>query len=187
MKALQLARRGLVLTQDYPVPKLKDRQVRIAISLAGICGADLEMVAGYNSGNPIVLGHEFVGTVESCPEASHQLGRRVVGEINVGCGSCPDCLQRDFYHCLGRICLGIFNQDGAFAEFLALPLVNIHAVPDSLEDSEAVFVEPVAAAFRLQDQLVLSPETRIGVLGAGKQGILIALTLRQNGYRPISF
>ncbi len=178
---------GLTLVPHCPVPEPKDRQVRIALDLAGICATDLEMVAGYNSGSNLILGHEFVGTVECSPSAPHWEGQRVVGEINVGCGACADCRRQEFSHCPGRTCLGIFNHDGAFADYLVLPAVNLHAVPDSLRDTAAVLTEPVAAALQIQEQLMLSPETRIGILGAGKLGTLVALTLQSRGYPPLAF
>ena len=185
MQALRLTSQGLTLVPNCPVPEPQDRQALIALDLAGICATDLEMVAGYNSGASLILGHEFVGTVECSPSAPHWEGRRVVGEINVGCGTCADCLRQKFSHCPERTVLGILNHDGAFADHLALPAVNLHAVPDTLEDAAAVLTEPVAAALQIQEQLTLSPETRIGILGAGKLGTLVALTLQSRGFHPL--
>ncbi len=169
------------------MPEPQGPQARIALRRAGICATDLEMVAGYGTTSSLTLGHEFVGTVECSPLAPYWEGQRVVGEINVGCGTCADCLRKAFSHCPGRTCLGIVHHDGAFADFLVLPAVNLHAVPDTLDDTAAVLTEPVAAALQIQEQVTLSPETRIGILGAGKLGTLVALTLQSAGCAPLAF
>lgn len=181
MQALQLTRKGLVLRTDYPIPEPGAGQALIRVSHAGICTTDLEMVAGYMQGEPLVLGHEFVGIVESCPADGQWVGKRVVGEINIGCGNCAGCREHRFNHCPRRSCLGILRCDGAFAEYLVLPTINLHEVPADMADNVAVFTEPVAAALRLQAQLPLSDRHRVAVIGAGKLGLLIALTLQGTG------
>lgn len=187
MQVLRLTQQGPTLVPHCPVPEPQDGQAVIALELAGICTTDLEMIAGDRSGADLVLGHEFVGTVERSPAAPHWEGRRVVGEINVGCGICADCRRKEFAHCPDRTCLGIVDHDGAFADYLVLPIVNLHAVPDSLRDTAAVLTEPVAAALQIQEQATLSPATWIGVLGAGKLGTLVALTLQSRGYALLAF
>ncbi len=178
MKALQLTQRGLKLRQDYPVPNPGKEDALIRVAIAGICNTDLQLVDGYMQTQDLVLGHEFTGVVEECPACSGWTGKRVVGEINVGCGVCPDCKRRFFNHCPMRRCLGILNHDGAFAEYISLPVANLHEVPAGMEEQVAVFVEPVAAALRIQEQLSIGPSTRVAVIGDGKLGLLIALTLR---------
>ena len=126
-------------------------------------------------------GHEFVGVVEQGPSAL--AGKRVVGEINVSCGSCNTCLRGHRTHCERRTVLGIANRNGAFAEYLALPAENLHVVPDEVENDVAVFTEPLAAALEIQKQLRIEPDDRVLVVGNGKLGRLIAASLALTGCR----
>jgi alcohol dehydrogenase len=145
--------------------------------MAGICGTDLEILEGYAdfSGIP---GHEFVGVVETAPAADASwIGRRVVGEINVGCGECVRCARNEKEHCLNRNVLGIRGRDGAFAELVTLPAANLHAVPDALDDETAVFVEPVAAACRILEQMRITGGERAAVIGDGRMGLIVAQVL----------
>jgi len=146
---------------------------------AGICNTDLEITRGYAAFTGI-LGHEFVGVVAESENRSI-IGKRVVGEINAGCGRCPDCRTGDPRHCPSRTVLGIKNRDGAFAEFLSLPTENLTEVPDSISDLEAVFVEPLAAACRILDQVDISGSSAVAVVGDGKLAQLVLLVLRQTG------
>ncbi len=123
-----------------------------------------------------VLGHEFVGVVEESNDPDW-VGRRVVGEINCSCGACTFCCRGLRTHCPERSVLGILNRDGAFAEFLSLPTENLHLVPGSLSDEEAVFVEPLAAACQVLEQVMIDEEDRVAVLGDGKLGLLVAQVL----------
>lgn len=150
----------------------------IRVTHAGICGTDLQMVNGYADFTG-VLGHEFVGIVEDAPAADTRwLGKRVVGEINVGCHTCYWCVRQVKEHCVNRTVLGIRGRDGAFAEYLSLPAANLHEVPDTVSDAAAVFVEPVAAACRIVEQIDIMSITRIAVLGDGRLGNLTAQVLR---------
>ena len=160
MHALRLMPQGLTLETAYLVPETGSGQARVKVALAGICATDLEE-AGYMQDPPLVLGHEFVGVVDSCPSAPRWEGRRVVGEINIGCDRCADCRRRAFRHCPARSCLGILKHDGAFAEYLTLPVVNLHAAPSDVENEVAVFAEPMAAALRLQEQLPMATDAKI--------------------------
>jgi threonine dehydrogenase-like Zn-dependent dehydrogenase len=150
----------------------------IRVTYAGICGTDLQMLAGYAdfSGTP---GHEFVGVVEDAPsQDAHWIGKRVVGDINAGCGLCDWCRRGVKEHCPSRTVLGIRGRSGAFAEYLTLPAVNLHEVPASVDDRAAVFVEPVAAACRIFEQIDITPSTRVAVIGDGRLGNLTAQVLR---------
>lgn len=178
MQALQLTQHGLTLRRDYPVPIPGAADALIRVTLAGICNTDLQLLAGYMPSQDLILGHEFTGVVEACSAQPDWIGKRVVGEINVGCGACPDCQRRFFRHCARRTCLGILAHDGAFATYVSLPVVNLHEVPTGMEDRVAVFTEPVAAALRIQEQLSIGPAQRVAVIGDGKLGLLIALTLQ---------
>jgi threonine dehydrogenase-like Zn-dependent dehydrogenase len=182
MRALVLEH-GITLQEDYPRPdrpELPPGEALVRVILAGICNTDLELVKGY-AGFKGVPGHEFVGRVVACPTDPGWEGRRVVGEINVGCGVCPTCRAGRSHHCPTREVLGIRGRDGAFAEYLSLPVANLHAVPESVSDEEAVFVEPLAAALEIVEQVHVQPTDRVLVLGDGKLGQLIAQVLALTG------
>jgi len=154
----------------------------VGVRLAGICSTDLQLLKGYMAFRGI-LGHEFVGIVEEGPPEWR--GRRVVGEINFACGRCPTCVQGLGRHCPNRRVMGILNADGAFAEQVAVPIANLHLVPDGVPDETAVFTEPLAAAFEILDQVDVQPGTRCVVLGDGKLGLLVAQVLHVAGARVI--
>jgi threonine dehydrogenase-like Zn-dependent dehydrogenase len=146
----------------------------VRVVRAGVCNTDVEIVRGY-AGFEGTLGHEFVGLVESAPEeASALVGRRVVGEINAGCGRCELCRAGDARHCRERTVLGIVGRDGAFAEYLSLPVVNLLTVPDEVTDERAVFTEPLAAACGIMERVEIDETMRVGVIGDGKLGLLCA-------------
>ncbi|MFH1725139.1 MAG: alcohol dehydrogenase catalytic domain-containing protein [Elusimicrobiota bacterium] len=174
MKGLYFSDGTLSLRADLPEPEPRPDEALIKVVKAGICRTDLEIVRGY-MGFTGVPGHEFVGIVEK-PEGHALSGRRVVGEINCGCGHCSFCQDGMKNHCPGRTVLGIQGKDGAFAERLCLPLENLLPVPDGVSDEEAVFVEPVAAACRITEQLDVRGK-KVLVLGDGKLGLLIAQVL----------
>ena len=150
----------------------------VKVHLAGICATDLQILKGY-MGFTGVPGHEFVGTVSEGPH--EWIGKRVVGEINFGCGYCEYCRRDLRRHCPNRRVMGIVNADGAFADYVALPVVNLHAVPENLSDEAAVFTEPLAAAFEILTQIQLDPGDQVLVLGDGKLGNLCAQVLRLTG------
>ena len=149
------------------------------VVFSGICNTDLELRRGYHSFSGIP-GHEFVGVVEG-PAGSAWMGRRVVGEINLGCGRCVLCRGGLSRHCPRRTVLGILGHPGAHAEFLTLPESNLREVPDGVSDEEAVFTEPLAAACEILDQLPVSHGVRAAVLGMGKLGLLVAQVLENAG------
>ena len=128
-----------------------------------------------------MLGHEFVGTVVEAPDDESWIGKRVVGELNVGCGDCQLCQRGLGKHCRVRQSLGIIGLDGAFAEYLVLPQANLHEVPADLPDEVAIFVEPTAAALQICEQLHLHPTDRVYVLGSGRLGLLVAQVLALTG------
>lgn len=183
MRALVLGPGGPRLRDDHPQPEPAPDQALIRLRKAGICSTDLELIKGY-AGFEGVLGHEFVGLVEQAAESSW-IGRRVVGSINLGCRRCPICLGDGVEHCPQRTVLGIVGHDGAFADYLTLPLANLHPVPDSVDDETAVFTEPLAAALRIREQVTVSPSARTAVIGPGRLGLLIAQVLALAGGRPL--
>lgn len=172
MRAVVLDSTGVSFKEGYPVPQAGSGETLVRVTGAGICETDLQLIRGY-MGFRGVLGHEFVGVATSGPWQ----GRRVVGEINCSCGRCSDCLSGGRNHCPHRSVLGILNRDGAFAEYLTLPQENLHLVPDSVSDREAVFVEPLAAAFQIPARVTLRPGQEVIVLGDGRLGNLCAQVL----------
>ena len=178
MRAVAVCDGRLQLLLEAPEPDYGEGEALIRTRLAGICNTDLELVRGYYDYQGI-LGHEFVGEVVAGPEV--WLGRRVVGEINVACGACDFCLAGIPSHCRRRTVLGIQGRAGAFAEYLTLPVRNLHAVPDQVPDTQAVFTEPLAAALQVMEMAHVRPSARVVVLGAGKLGMLVAQVLRLTG------
>ncbi len=169
------------LRTDLPVPDPESApgrsEARVRVTLAGVCNTDLELAKGYMPFTG-VLGHEFVGIVDAAPGREGLVGARVVGEINAACGRCEVCRRGDGRHCPGRTVLGIAARDGCLADYCALPVENLHRVPDSVPDEAAVFTEPLAAALRIPEQLDLAGSERTLVMGDGKLGLLTAIALR---------
>lgn len=178
MQALWLENNQLQLRDDAPIPNPPPGEALVRVVRAGICNTDLELLRGYYPYTGI-LGHEFVGVVEQGPE--HLKGQRVVGEINAVCGQCRFCRSGQPTHCENRTVLGIVNRNGAFAEYLSLPIENLHLVPDNVATDVATFTEPVAAALEIQQQVTVSPSERVLVVGDGKLGQLVAQTLAITG------
>jgi threonine dehydrogenase-like Zn-dependent dehydrogenase len=210
MKGLCLQGNGLApqLVTDLAVPTPAPHEALIEVLRAGICGTDLQMIDNYKPGFKGALGHEFVGIVRKLgaqfadDEQTQRvwIGKRVVGEINIPCdaptcATCSRCglkrahsggtltreevLRRN--HCPNRSCLGIVRKDGAFAEYITLPLANLYEVPDGVVDSHAVFAEPLAAACRILEQKVIEPTDHVVVLGDGKLGLMVAEVLSATG------
>ena len=181
MQALICAGDGRVELAEAPLPQIPDGWARVRVLRAGVCGTDLELARGYKGGYRGILGHEFVGVVESSPADPAWEGARVVGEINVACGACRACRRGDRTHCARRCVLGILDLDGAFATHLALPLANLHRVPAAIPDADAVFAEPLAAAVEILEQVHVRPSWQALVLGDGKLGLLCAQVLHRAG------
>lgn len=167
---------GTLACREVEMPPRGEGEALIQVALAGICGTDREILKGY-FGFRGIPGHEFVGRVVDCEEKAW-LGRRVVGEINVACGRCSWCARGMGRHCPQRTVMGIAGRNGSFAEFLTLPLGNLHQVPDEVSDESAVFVEPLAAATEILDQMRIEPGTRVAALGDGRLGLLVVQVLK---------
>lgn len=178
MLAVWLEDRNLRVRDDVRAPAPADGEVLVRVLKAGICNTDIELTRGYYPYKGI-LGHEFVGIVDTGPR--HLAGKRVVGEINAACGDCQACHAGRSTHCERRTVLGIVNRDGAFAEYLTLPSENLHVVPDVVSTDAATFVEPLAAALELQEQVPVHHDQRVLLVGDGKLGQLIAQTLVLTG------
>lgn len=180
MKAIWLEAGQLRLRHSIPLPEPPPGEALVRVLGAGICNTDVELARGYYPYTG-VLGHEFVGVVERGAPALQ--GRRVVGEINAVCGRCSACTAGRRTHCERRTVLGIVNRHGAFAEYLTLPVENLHPVPDAVSNDAAVFVEPLAAALEIQEQVHITAADRVLVVGDGKLGQLVAQTLALTGCR----
>jgi alcohol dehydrogenase len=186
-----------LIAASKPLPRLRTGWALVRVRLAGICNTDIEILRGYHNflGTP---GHEFVGDVAdvrglSAPQSKRWLGQRVTGEINVSCVTygyrpvCAFCRRGLKTHCARRTVLGIVAHDGAFADYLALPLQNLHPVPDSVTDQQAVFVEPLAAACEILEQIKIENFREAAVLGDGKLAQLVARVLRTKLSRVVMY
>ena len=174
---------GLHLDNNYKKPIPQKGEALIKVTLAGICNTDYEITKGYMGYNGI-LGHEFIGTVEEInDEDKSLLGKRVTAEISYGCNNpeCEWCAVKNYRHCPDRHTLGIWRKDGCFAEYVTMPLNVLFEIPENVEDEQAVFVEPLAAACEITEQLHIQPIQRVVVLGDGKLGLTTALTLSAQG------
>lgn len=174
---------ALVLTDGGPrmerraVPAPGPGEALIRVRTAGVCSTDLELTRGYKGGYRGIMGHEFVGEVVEAASQPERVGQRVVGEINAGCGECSLCRRGLAKHCRNRRALGIHNWDGCFAEYLLMPLANLHEVDPHIPDDAAVFTEPLAAALQIAEQVHILPTSRVYVLGPGRLGQLVAQVL----------
>jgi len=178
MRAAYWNGQRLHIQEHYPTPQADAQTALVRVHLAGICSTDLQIFQGY-MGFQGIPGHEFVGVVEEGPGSL--TGQRVVAEINFACGQCHVCRQGLGRHCPTRQVMGILQADGAFAEYVAVPIDNLHPVPDHVSDEAAVFTEPLAAAFEILEQVHLQPTHQVVVLGDGKLGLLCAQVLHLAG------
>jgi threonine dehydrogenase-like Zn-dependent dehydrogenase len=179
MHALWLEDHTIEVRRRIPIPVPDSGHALIRVHKTGICNTDLELCKGYYPFSGI-LGHEFVGTIVAAPGAPERLGERVVGDINISCGTCATCRKGQPKHCLNRKVLGILDHHGALAQYLVLPLTNAIPVPPAMEDDWAVFAEPLAAALQIQFQVTFTPCDRVLIIGAGMLGQLIARSLVPN-------
>ncbi len=179
MKALVYKDGKLRFQTTYSLPHLSPGYALVHPELMGFCATDREIVKGYK-GFSGVIGHEFVGRVVACAEKKW-MDRRVVGEINISCKSCFFCQRGEEKHCQKRKVLGILGQDGVMADVFAIPISNLHFVPQNVSDRSAVFVEPLAAALDIWEQVHIRPRDKVIILGDGKLGLLVALVLRLMG------
>lgn len=177
MIALRVEKKSLKV-KDIEKPE-RAGEALVRVLLSGICNTDLEIARGY-AGFKGTIGHEFVGVVEESADRA-LVGRRVVGEINAGCGKCDLCRAGDSRHCATRTVLGIHGRDGAHAEFLRLPVENLFAVPKNIADEHAVFTEPLAAACGILERVSIARSDRVAVIGDGKLGLLCAQVVALTG------
>ena len=177
MKALRVEKNKIAV-RDIELPE-RGQEAIVRVLLSGICNTDIEITRGY-AGFKGTIGHEFVGIVEDTSDGK-LVGQRVVGEINAGCGECDLCRADDPRHCSKRTVLGIVGRDGAHAEFLRLPPMNLLPVPERILDEHAVFAEPLAAACGIMDRTQVSKDKSVAVIGDGKLGLLCAQAMALTG------
>lgn len=183
MRALVLTEQGPRAVEDHPEPD-RPEEALIELRRGGVCATDLELVKGY-MGYSGVLGHEWVGTVARHPDPAW-VGARVVGDINCVCGTCGTCKAGRPTHCEDRTVFGIQNRDGAFSHRFTIPAENLHVVPAGVPDEAAVFVEPLAAACEILQQVHVRPTDTVVVLGVGRLGQLVARVLALTGAKVIA-
>lgn len=187
MKAIVFDNNELKLVDNYKKPEPEYGEALVRVTLAGICNTDYEITKGY-MGYSGILGHEAVGIVE---EINHEdktlLGKRVVPEISYGCNKpdCEWCAVKNYRHCPERHTLGIWKKDGVFAQYFTMPINVLFEVPDNVADTQAVFVEPLAAALEINEQLHIKPMDKVVVLGDGKLGLITALALHAQNINVI--
>ena len=160
--------------RNLPRPEPMADEISLKVRVVGICDTDIQLARGY-MGFQGIPGHEFVAETSS--------GKRVTAEINNACHHCAACEAGRQAHCPNRTVLGIFRHDGAMADYVNVPARNLHEIPDSIDDHAAVFIEPLAAAFRITEQIEVGPDQTMAVLGDGKLGLLCAWVARLRGSR----
>lgn len=180
MKALYFNGSEAVYLTDYQKPELTPGHSVIRVLMSAICNTDREVMRGYRPDFRGVLGHEFVGVVEDSEDPS-LVGKRVVGELNEGCGDCVYCKSGREKHCLTRKVIGMEGLDGTFAEYVLLANHLIHVVPDSLPTEKAIYTEPLAAALEITNQLHIRPEDNVAIIGDGRLAYMIAQVISLYG------
>ena len=172
MEGIYFDGKKAIYRDDLPVPTPGEGQSLIRVLLAAVCSTDKEILKGYRPDFKGVMGHEFVGIVESSDDES-LIGKRVVGEINENCGHCLYCTTGRPHHCSNRHTPGL-SKDGCFAQYMVLKTSLLHIVPDSLKTDIAVFTEPLAAAFEILEQIEIKPGTPVAIVGDGRLALCIA-------------
>lgn len=179
MKALYYKVKAQYL-EDYPVPVPGPNESLVKILISAICNTDKEVLKGYKPDFSGVLGHEFVGeVVESNKE--ELIGKRVVGELNEGCGQCIYCRTGREKHCLNRKVIGISGKDGCFAEYMTIHSDLLHVVPEGIPTEVAIFTEPLAAALEIMEQAHIQPSKSVAVIGDGRLAFMIAQVVSLSG------
>lgn len=180
MRGLVFDGKQAVYREDLPIPVPTETESLVRVHLAGVCNTDKEILKGYRPSFRGVMGHEFVGVVEQSPDPA-LVGKRVVGELNAGCGHCVYCRTGREKHCEERRVIGIDKKDGCFAEYMTIETHLLHPVPDSLPDERAVFTEPLAAALEIPEQVHILPSQNAAVVGDGRLAFLSAQVLALTG------
>ena len=182
MKGIYFDGKTAAYREDLPMPVPRDGESLIRVRMAAVCSTDREILKGYRPDFTGVMGHEFVGVVESSPDPS-LMGKTVVGELNAACGKCIYCRTGRPTHCTYRRVLGMHQKDGCFAEYMTIDTALIHQVPEGLPVEKAIYTEPLAAAFEIMTQVSFSPDKNIAVLGDGRLAYCVVQALVSQGYK----
>lgn len=180
MKGIYFDGTRAVYREDLPMPEPSATESRIRIHYAGICNTDKELLKGYRPDFQGIMGHEFVGVVESSPDPAW-IGKRVVGELNAGCGTCIYCRTGREKHCPDRRVIGMDGKDGCFGEYMTLETHLLHQIPAGLSSRQALLTEPLAAALEIPKQVHIDPDSSIAIIGDGRLAYLIASVLHLFG------
>lgn len=180
MKGIYFDGTKAVFRDDLPIPVPTETQSLIRIIYAGVCNTDREVLKGYRPDFKGVMGHEFVGIVEASDDPGW-IGKRVVGELNAGCGHCIYCRTGREKHCVERKVIGMEGKDGCFGEYMTLETHLLHEIPANLPLDVALLTEPLAAALEIPKQVHLDPETCVAVIGDGRLAYQIASVLHLQG------
>ena len=186
MKALRLHGPGDLRLHEEPAPAPDEGELLLRVTAVGLCGSDRHWLVEGSIGDsvltqPLVLGHEFVGTVESGPRA----GERVAVDPAIPCGRCAVCLAGQPHLCLELRFAGHGSTDGALRTLMAWPERLVHRLPDSLPDAEGALLEPLGVALHALDLGRAGPGTTAGVFGCGPIGLLLVQALRAAGATAI--
>jgi threonine dehydrogenase-like Zn-dependent dehydrogenase len=179
---------GALRLGQLPRPVPSEGEVLVRVRNCAISRSDLDMVQGRRpvQVRPVILGHQFVGDVVdgTGPLAQAWIGKRVVAQPHRGCGGCASCRRGMSWLCInGRArSIGMGLIDGAFAEWVTVPVGSLIHVPDAVDDDDAVFAHPVASALVAMRQVQGSPPQRVLVVGDGNMGLLITLILHAVGH-----
>lgn len=180
MKGIYFQEGRATYREDLPMPVPAENESLIRILYTGICNTDREILKGYRPNFRGVMGHEFVGIVEMSSDP-YWIGRRVVGELNAGCGHCIYCRTGREKHCPERKVIGMDGKDGCFAEYMTLATHLLHEVPDGLPLKQALLTEPLAAALEIPQQVHIFPDMAVAIIGDGRLAYLIASVLHLEG------
>ena len=173
MQSLVLTRDGLQLA-DTPRPALMPGNVRIEVRSVGICSTDIAIWKGdYEVNLPLVLGHEIAGVIHESSVPDLRQGTAVTTEVDVPCGKCWYCRHNQPARCKEKELLGI-TTDGGLAEFLSVPAELVHPLPEGIDVSSGIFVEPLAAAIETYEKAPAEHDEPVVIIGCGKTGLLVA-------------
>jgi 2-desacetyl-2-hydroxyethyl bacteriochlorophyllide A dehydrogenase len=190
MKALVLTNERTLALAERPKPTVaKPTDVVVRVVQTGICGTDRSVLVGKFPAQPgVVMGHEAVGVVDQVgPEVGELApGDRVIINPTLYCGACPTCLKGARNFCENKTGQEVgLDLDGAFAEYIRLPALFVHRMPDDMSYDRAVVVEPLACALNNVDAGGVGPTDTVVVVGGGPMGVVTAMAAEHYGARVL--
>jgi 2-desacetyl-2-hydroxyethyl bacteriochlorophyllide A dehydrogenase len=181
MEAIVWLGKDSIDIQTVPIPQPKQNEVLIRIHSTGICGSDKGIIGGTHlrARAPLILGHEFMGIVEevNIEDSSLKRGDRVVVEPLLACGKCHQCIRGLDHICENLNLIGV-DRDGAFTEYVRVPVQRVYPLPESISNDEAALIEPLAVAVHAVSLSNPKPDDVVVILGGGPIGLLIAQVIR---------